>query len=317
MKQIENYPIISVGKAKNLINQLFGDYQVLYRTISPTNKKVTAWLCQCKNCKKYIIKNQYSLTNGINECTCRNDLTGQKFGRWTVQYRIEQKTKKRGIIWHCKCECGNEKNVSAEALRRGESRSCGCLAREKSSENGKKCRIDLTGQKFGKLTALYPIYSENNESKHTRWFCKCECGNQLSVDMGNLRSGKTQSCGCVNSTNEEKIIKILTENNIEFKYQHQFQDLPLKYYDFYIEDKYIIEYDGQQHFYYSGTGWDTKEHFERVRKNDLEKNNYCFTKNIPIIRIPYGSNYDIKDLKLETTRFLLQPHNEKQYYEKE
>ena len=47
MKQIENYPIVPIGRAKNLTNQIFGDYRVLYRTISPTNKNVTAWLCQC------------------------------------------------------------------------------------------------------------------------------------------------------------------------------------------------------------------------------------------------------------------------------
>ena len=314
MKQIENYPIIPIGRAKDLTNQIFGDYRVLYRTISPTNKNVTAWLCQCQKCKKYIIKNQYSLTTGINECECANDLTGQKIGRWTVQYKTEQRTKKRGVIWHCKCECGNEKDVSAETLRRGESRSCGCLAKEKSAENGRSCRIDLTNQKFGKLTALYPIYS-GDKNKHTKWVCKCDCGNIVSIDMGNLRSGKSQSCGCTNSSNEEQIITLLIKNNINFNYQYRFFDLATKEYDFYIDNKYIIEFDGQQHFYYTGTGWDTQEHFERTRNNDLIKNKYCFDNNIPIIRIPYDADYDDRDLRLETTRFLLTQNNEKEYYE--
>lgn len=47
MKQIENYPIVPIRRAKDLTNQIFGDYRVLYRTISPTNKNATAWLCQC------------------------------------------------------------------------------------------------------------------------------------------------------------------------------------------------------------------------------------------------------------------------------
>jgi hypothetical protein len=85
-------------------------------------------------------------------------------------------------------------------------------------------------------------------------------------------------------------------------------------YDFYVDEMYIIEYDGSQHFYYKGTGWDTKEHLERVRKNDLLKNKYCFDNNIPIIRIPYDADYIINDLKLETTRFLLTPENEEEYY---
>ena len=47
---------------------------------------------------------------------------------------------------------------------------------------------------------------------------------------------------------------------------------------------------------------------------DLQKNHYCFDNNIPIIRIPYDAEYTIDDLKLETTRFLLTPENEEEYY---
>jgi hypothetical protein len=107
-----------------------------------------------------------------------------------VEYKTDKRTKKRDIIWHCKCECGKEKDVNGETLRKGESQSCGCLAKEKVSEAVKKTRLNLTNQTFGKLTALYPIYS-GEENAHTRWVCKCECGNIVSVDLGNLRSGKS------------------------------------------------------------------------------------------------------------------------------
>ena len=115
--------------------------------------------------------------------------------------------KKEQKIYHCKCECGNEKDVSAETLRRGESQSCGCLNRELAAERCRATRIDLTGQRFGKLVALFPIYSENGG--HTLWHCQCDCGNTCDIDMGNLRSGKSQSCGCTNSKNEEKIINLV------------------------------------------------------------------------------------------------------------
>lgn len=84
MKQINNYPIIPTGRAQERSGEIVGDYKILYRTISPTNKNVTAWLCRCQLCGKYVIKNQTVLNNGVNECDCRNDLTGKKFGRWTV-----------------------------------------------------------------------------------------------------------------------------------------------------------------------------------------------------------------------------------------
>jgi hypothetical protein len=54
---------------------------------------------------------------------------------------------------------------------------------------------DITGQKFGKLTVLGRDYSYQSP-KHTKWFCKCECGNIKSIFRNSLISGRTQSCGC-------------------------------------------------------------------------------------------------------------------------
>lgn len=243
--QIENYEIIPIGRGKNLSNQIFGDYQVLYRTNPPitTKSKHAYWLCQCTKCYKYIVKSSSTLTTGINQCSCINDLTNKRFGRWTVLYQTNKRTKNRCILWHCRCDCGNEKDVDTDTLKKGESQSCGCLAQEKASELGKKSRIDLTGQRYGKLIALYPIYAED-KTVHTKWRCQCDCGNQCDVDMGNLRSHKTQSCGCVNSKQEENIIKLLITNNIKFNYQFRFNDMKNKPFDFYINDSYIIEYDG-------------------------------------------------------------------------
>ena len=315
MQQIENYKIVPVGRAKDLTNQIFGDFKVIYRTENPNNNgKQTFWLCQCQKCKKYYIKNAYILLNGTNECECKYDLTGQRIGRWTVLYAINERTKNRQILYHCKCECGNEKNVDAYTLRSGQSKSCGCLNLELAKERlAGKNKIDLIGQRFGKLVALYPIYSENR-NVHTKWHCKCDCGNECDVDMGNLRSGKTQSCGCTHSKQEENIIKLLTQNQIPFNYQYRFNNLQNVVFDFFVNNEYIIEFDGQQHFNFTNTGWDTRDHFERTRRNDLLKNKYCFEHNIPLIRIPYNEEYTINDLKLETTRFLLTPEKEENYY---
>lgn len=316
MEQIENFPVVAVGKSKNLTNNIYGDYLVLYRTVTPieSNSKQAYWLCQCQKCKKYFVKSAYVLTHGENICSCKYDLTGEKFGRWTVQYKTNKATKNRTPLWHCICECGNEKDVDAYTLRSGQSTSCGCYAKEISKKNGQLTRIDITGQRFGKLVALSPIYSGNKE-KHTKWKCQCDCGNIVEIDLGNLRSGKTQSCGCTISKQEENIIKLLTNNNINFSYQYRFSDFLTKKFDFFIDNNYIIEYDGKQHFSYSGSGWDTEQNYDITHKNDLLKNKYCFEHNIPLIRIPYNTIYDLNDLKLETTRFLLTPENEQQYYE--
>lgn len=56
-------------------------------------------------------------------------------------------------------------------------------------------KIDLTGQRFGRLTAL----SEHGKAKngHTTWLCLCDCGNKVVSTVDHLRSGHTQSCGCL------------------------------------------------------------------------------------------------------------------------
>lgn len=55
---------------------------------------------------------------------------------------------------------------------------------------------DLTGQKFGRLTA---VRAEREKGKRTRWVCRCECGIEHTVDQTHLTRGNTRSCGCLNS----------------------------------------------------------------------------------------------------------------------
>lgn len=54
--------------------------------------------------------------------------------------------------------------------------------------------IDLTGQKFGRLTVLERAENKNG---YVRWKCRCDCGNEKIVMSYQLRKGGTQSCGCL------------------------------------------------------------------------------------------------------------------------
>lgn len=58
------------------------------------------------------------------------DLTGQRFGRWTV---IRQMPSVKGRAkWLCRCDCGTERIQSTSNLRLGSTLSCGCIKREQS-----------------------------------------------------------------------------------------------------------------------------------------------------------------------------------------
>ncbi len=54
--------------------------------------------------------------------------------------------------------------------------------------------IDITGQKFGRLTVLER--KENSKNGISRWLCRCDCGNLTVVLSTQLRKGRTKSCGC-------------------------------------------------------------------------------------------------------------------------
>lgn len=53
---------------------------------------------------------------------------------------------------------------------------------------------DLSGQRFGRLTALRDV---GRRGRRRLWHCRCECGSVTTVVGSDLRSGNTQSCGCL------------------------------------------------------------------------------------------------------------------------
>lgn len=130
------------------------------------------------------------------------DLRGQVFGKWTVLYRTHNKNGQ--VYWRVRCECGTERSVYGQTLLRGESRSCGCNT---SAFISKALKEDLVGQVFGKLTVIEEDFSR----KRTAFKCQCECGNITIVQAGNLKSGHTQSCGClsVEKTRERNSAKLI------------------------------------------------------------------------------------------------------------
>lgn len=265
--------------------------------------------CECSNLKSV---SRATLRSGkTKSCGClqrentskanTKDLVGQRFGRLTV---IERDTTKTGgnAYWLCKCDCGNPKLISVSSSHLGKSTlSCGCLQKERTSEAR---LIDLTGQKFGKLTVLE---RDSQISYPTHWLCKCECGSVVSIPASNLKIGKTESCGCINSKGEEAVSKILRELNIEYISQKTFKELygknkPLRF-DFYLPIyNTCIEYQGIQH-YEPRFGSDKNGYFQIQQEYDKKKVEYCKNNDIKLVIIPYT------DLKKINKEYILEKIN--------
>ena len=74
-------------------------------------------------------------------------------------------------------------------------------------------RLDLIGQRFGRLTVLRPA---ENIGNCTTWVCRCECGQETVVKTEKLRCGKTKSCGCLRNPNNPLGLTFVDGTCVEF-----------------------------------------------------------------------------------------------------
>ena len=295
----------------DLSGQRFGRLTVLNR--APNHGKVVMWHCKCDCGVEKDVRGNLLRSGKTQSCGCFHkeqlaerstpDLIGQKFNRLLV---LEKTDKRRDgkVIWKCQCDCGNICYVTTKHLHSGEVKSCGCLKKENQQLFGQKNIKDISGQRFGKLVAIRPILNIPTTSGGRLWECKCDCGNIIQTRLHNLTDGSTQSCGCIQSHGEGKILQILQENNINFERQKKFKDClnPLTnnslFFDFYLPDyNLLIEYDGEQHFYSNNRGWNNEKNLNETRFRDEVKNKWCLSNNIKLIRIPY-TEYNNINLKM-------------------
>lgn len=69
-------------------------------------------------------------------------------------------------------------------------------------------------------------------------------------------------------------------------------------FDFYVNNSFLLEFDGPQHFNCDKGGWSTPEQLQKTKEYDKIKNQYCLINNIPLKRIPYWAlnNLTLEDI---------------------
>lgn len=119
------------GMSQNLVGMVFGSLSVveLGRKDRYSNQW---WVCMC-SCGNSVSVLGFRLKNGaITSCpTCRPEVVGKRFGKVTVLEILGVGTdfgkKHRGYIVSGLCDCGNPWEGSLDSLRRGNTKSCGCM----------------------------------------------------------------------------------------------------------------------------------------------------------------------------------------------
>ena len=158
-------------------------------------------LCECKcTCGNTCIRPIHNVIEGsVKSCGClrvekareaiKKSLVGKRFGRLLV-IRESGRTKHGNIVYTCKCDCGNTKDIIGSNLKRGLTQSCGCYQSERRSTAHAK---DISGQRFGQLVAIEP--TSMRSGSFIVWKCHCNyCGRDAYIPLGRLMNGQ-QSCG--------------------------------------------------------------------------------------------------------------------------
>lgn len=129
---------------------------------------------------------------------------GYRVGKLTVAAATGER-KNGYIVWKCRCDCGGEILLDTCCLQRGTVTDCGCASRVKPGQR------DIAGMRFGSLTVT--AYAGKRNGMH-QWRCVCDCGNETVVGQTLLQTGKTKSCGCLQSEIYRENLKLVDGTSV-------------------------------------------------------------------------------------------------------
>lgn len=250
---------------------------------------------------------------------------GETFNYLTVLDRGPN-TSSRKAMAICKCQCGNVVLVAYSNIKSGHTKSCGCYSKEMHQKICKEIGSKSYFKDYTKINNpyynfLYPTEEKDN-SNSLYWIIECKnCKKQYKEIPAYLISDKRRKgnnpCTCWKNISKGilKIQHLLDNNNIDYEQEKKFNSCispkgNLMKFDFYVNNQYLIEYDGEQHFKPVTFG-DSKIIGQEKLKNQQEydeiKNNWCKDNNIILIRIPYTLYNDlcIDDLIPDTSNFIV------------
>lgn len=107
---------------------------------------------------------------------------------------------------------GTEFVTTLQDIYTGHTTSCGCIN-----------KLDLTGQKFGRLLVLERDFNRTDKNNNYYWICQCDCGNTVSVGATYLKNGKSQSCLACAQIEDIKGRRFSKLIPIQFMYQDKIE----------------------------------------------------------------------------------------------
>lgn len=121
------------------------------------------------------------------------NLIGKKIANWTILSEAPKRGHLRMV--NCRCDCGVEKEVYWQSLKRGKAKQCRtCSNKElgqRSLKSPKSTFVNLIGEKFGSWTVLE---KEGSKFSKAHWLCRCVCGEEQIIASATLSNGASTKC---------------------------------------------------------------------------------------------------------------------------
>lgn len=205
-----------------------------------------------------------------------------------------------------RCSCGKPFEVKWNHFKNSNQRQCpACGLELRASRRRLSAQYvrDYIKQSGCELLSEY-------KNLYSRIEVRCPCGNTFSTVFSVFRDYDVRSCKICReqdrpqSKGEDKIEKWLVRNGVGYKREYTFDDCKhtrrLKF-DFAVFNssgalKMLVEFDGKQHHGLGLFSDDTDKMVAQyliIQESDQTKNEYCFRKGIPLLRISYNNYKNI------------------------
>lgn len=103
---------------------------------------------------------------------------GERFGRLVVVERLATTRPNRAALWRCRCDCGNERVLDTNRLRkpvRSSEHYCSMMCPLYAGAKQTRAQVHV-GERFGRLTVMQRV--ERPRQDVAWWLCRCDCGNE-------------------------------------------------------------------------------------------------------------------------------------------
>lgn len=125
------------ANAHHLEGMKFGELTVLEKAEAP-NQRGVHWRCRCSCGTECVISGTMLVNGRKTRCSSNlhqkryafSDVTGQRFGSLVALAPAGYNDKRGSVVWRCRCDCGNEVDVSYNNLQYSNQKSCGCQKKE-------------------------------------------------------------------------------------------------------------------------------------------------------------------------------------------